>query len=99
MARMIDADLLKQHYAWWGAQDINSELKEYKEMFDQIVDAQPTTARVGQWLAIHHGEAGYSAGDFRCNICGKANPCYHVTEYCANCGAKMERRRKNVRAE
>lgn len=32
--RLIDADKLKQHYAWWN--------DEYKELFDTIVDAQPT---------------------------------------------------------
>ena len=47
MGRLIDADKLKQHYAWWGSQDINAELKEYKEMFDQIIDAQPTAREGG----------------------------------------------------
>lgn len=32
--RLIDADKLKQHYAWWN--------DESKELFDTIVDAQPT---------------------------------------------------------
>ena len=32
--RIIDADKLKQHYAWWN--------DENKELFDIIVDAQPT---------------------------------------------------------
>ena len=32
--RLIDADKLKQHYAWWN--------DENKELFDIIVDAQPT---------------------------------------------------------
>ena len=32
--RLIDADKLRQHYAWWN--------DEYKELFDTIVDAQPT---------------------------------------------------------
>ena len=32
--RLIDADKLKQHYAWWN--------DENKELFDTIVDAQPT---------------------------------------------------------
>ena len=31
--RLIDADKLKQHYAWWN--------NEEKELFDEIVDAQP----------------------------------------------------------
>ena len=32
--RLIDADKLKQHYAWWN--------DERKELFDTIVDIQPT---------------------------------------------------------
>ena len=32
--RLIDADKLKQHYAWWN--------DENKELFDTIVDLQPT---------------------------------------------------------
>jgi hypothetical protein len=34
MGRLIDVDVLKKHYAWWN--------NEEKEMFDAIVDAQPT---------------------------------------------------------
>lgn len=43
------------------------------------------------WIPIKRGEPGYSAGDFRCGVCGKACPCYHLTAYCPNCGTKMER--------
>ena len=32
--RLIDADKLKQHYAWWN--------DESKELLDAIVDIQPT---------------------------------------------------------
>lgn len=34
--RLIDADKLKQHYAWWG-EDTN-----VKKLFDEVVDAQKT---------------------------------------------------------
>lgn len=34
--RLIDADVLKSHYAWWG------EDSEQKKLFDQIIDLQPT---------------------------------------------------------
>ena len=44
--RLIDADKLKQHYAWWN--------DENKELFDAIVDIQPTIepeeAKRGKWL-------------------------------------------------
>ena len=38
--RLIDADKLKQHYAWWG--DGGEKYKERKEIFDTIIDLQPT---------------------------------------------------------
>ena len=34
--RLIDADALKAHYSWW------SDDNEYKKIFDDIIDAQPT---------------------------------------------------------
>lgn len=43
------------------------------------------------WIATNKGEAGYSAGDFRCTNCGKPNPCWKLTPYCANCGEKVEK--------
>lgn len=46
--RLIDADKLKQHYAWWN--------DENKELFDIIVDAQPTVEKQedkrGRWAHI-----------------------------------------------
>ena len=44
MSRLINADDLKQHYAWW---ENNDYMKEQKVVFDQIVDLQPT---VPQWI-------------------------------------------------
>ena len=37
--RLIDADKLKQHYAWWECTELG---KQNKQLFDDIVDAQPT---------------------------------------------------------
>lgn len=42
------------------------------------------------WIPIERGDRGYSAGDFICSECGKPCPCYHLTEYCPNCGTKMK---------
>ena len=44
----------------------------------------------GKWIPIKRGEKGYSAGDFRCSVCGEPNHCYRLTPYCAMCGAKIE---------
>ena len=51
--------------------------------------AEQLNHRKGVWQAIKRGEKGYSAGDFRCSVCGKANPCYRLTDFCPNCGADM----------
>ena len=51
-------------------------------------DSQPKRAK---WIPIAKGEYGYSAGDFRCSNCMKPNPCYRLTEFCANCGAVMNK--------
>lgn len=41
--RLIDADKLKEHYAWWA---LDPEAKKTKELFDTIIDLQPTVAEV-----------------------------------------------------
>lgn len=56
----------------------------------ELPSAQPD----GRWEIIHPGETGYSAGDFRCSVCGQPNRCYHLTKYCCNCGARMVNRGK-----
>jgi hypothetical protein len=40
--RLIDADKLKQHYSWWE--------NEQQELFDSIVDAQPTVDAEPHWI-------------------------------------------------
>jgi len=42
--RLIDAERLKRHYAWWGAKTSSDMFKEFKEIFDTIIDLQPTVA-------------------------------------------------------
>ena len=61
-----------------------------KDALENLPSAQPEPER-GFWYPIQRGEQGYSAGDFRCSVCGQPNHCSHVTKYCCNCGAKMER--------
>ena len=43
MTRLIDAEKLKKHYAWW-------EDDERRTLFDQIVDAQPTVEPEPHWI-------------------------------------------------
>ena len=50
--RPIGANHLKQHYSWWGTED------KYKQIFDQIIDAQPTMTKEDM-------ETGMTVGDFK----------------------------------
>ena len=66
MARYIDAGKLKAHYAWW---DISEEGKKQKEIFDTIIDLQPTADVVEvvrckdcrKWCICHHSDDYYCA--------------------------------------
>ena len=54
MSRLIDADKLKAHYAWWGDGNGTELSKANKEVFDTIVDLQPTAdvaeiRKDGEW--------------------------------------------------
>lgn len=40
--RLIDADKLKEHYAWLA---LDPEAKKTKELFDTIIDLQPTVVK------------------------------------------------------
>lgn len=48
------------------------------------------TPEKGFWYALEKGEKGYSAGDFKCSICGMPNVTYKAKpNFCPNCGADM----------
>lgn len=52
-----------------------------------LPDAEP---KRGYWYAIERGEHGYSAGSFRCSVCGEPNRSYSAKpNFCGNCGADM----------
>ncbi len=40
--RLIDADKLKAHYAWWEGGTREMTMDEAKSDFDTIIDLQPT---------------------------------------------------------
>lgn len=47
MARLIDADKLKAHYAWWEGGKRELTMDEAKSDFDTIIDLQPTVEPSG----------------------------------------------------
>ena len=100
--RLIDADKLKKHYAWWG--NDGAEYRERKADFDVIVDLQPTVEPTKHGRNIADGKFGWgyentSARIFLCSECGYGfDDIYLCNErdypiepnYCPNCGARMD---------
>ena len=85
MSRYIDADKLKQHYAWIRYAD-----SETADMFDNIIDQQPT-ADVrenvrGEWIEITDHEIPIVC---KCTECGWLTKDYEAFAFCPNCGADM----------
>lgn len=83
MARMIDADKLKLHYAWWDNFG-NLFMKDMKKTFDEVIDLQPTV----EAEPVKHG---YWEGDGQCSVCKEYPLARYMRNpnYCPNCGARM----------
>lgn len=81
MPKLIDADKLKEHYAWWDNED--------KKIFDTIIDLQPIVdaepVRHGRWILQTNGHG-------MCSTCGTFVDLLNgmTWEYCPQCGAKMD---------
>lgn len=88
--RLIDADKLKQHFAWWheGGEDADRQA----EIFEQIIDVQPTVEerKEGKWI-VYKAPDRYHCGLVKCQFCGEELIAeadeYH---FCPHCGARME---------
>lgn len=96
--RAINADALKEVIAtnvYLVSDCINS--KDYGMFWtggiEKAIDDQPTIEperKTGFWYALEKGDRGYSAGDFKCSVCGEPNHTWiPKPNYCPNCGAKM----------
>lgn len=87
MARLIDAEKLKAHYAWWKDGTREMTMAEAKDIIDEIVDLQPTVEKHGQWYD-EPNYLGTCRTMFFCSRCGSASN--REDPYCWHCGAKME---------
>ena len=93
--RLIDADKLKKHYAWWQGGTLEKTLDEMKRDFDTIIDLQPTVEaepiKHGRWIPYEFGNERWH----KCSVCGKADEYINdlgleaIRNYCPNCGARM----------
>ena len=87
MARYIDADLFKKNI-----KIVTPDMFEncsYCGLYDDVdikvmINEQPT-ADVQE---IKHGHWDGGFHDYYCSVCGQGE--YTKTNYCSNCGAKME---------
>lgn len=93
MPRLIDAEKLKQHYAWWADGSREMTMDEAKKDFDVIIDLQPTAD------PYSHGEWEWheNACEWYCSNCKRfAYSAYLEVisgeyKYCPHCGAKMDK--------
>ena len=60
MSRLIDADKLKQHYAWWEGGSREMTMDEAKRNFDTIIDVQPIVDIDA--ITESHEKIGYDKG-------------------------------------
>lgn len=83
MARLIDADKLKAHYAWWA----DAGNADMRDAFDTIVDLQPTVDPVkhGRWADTTE-TVGWPK--WSCSVCGGDGRGDY--EFCPWCGARMD---------
>ena len=79
--RLIDADALPKYTGYALSADEVAKAVENAPTIEE--------RKRGRWVAIVKGERGYSAGDFRCSVCDDPCKCYHLTNFCPNCGADM----------
>lgn len=89
--RLIWADALKRHYAWWKGGSREMTMDEAKNDFDTIIDLQPTAEPIkhGRWIESWGGKW------HSCSVCGGIPPFNFkgediITSYCPHCGAKMD---------
>jgi rubrerythrin len=92
MARLIDADKLKKHYAWWQGGTLEKTLDEMKRDFDTIIDLQPTV----EAEPIKHGRWETVRAYPNVIMCSECNTPYErrefvaIPNYCPNCGARCD---------
>lgn len=88
--RLISADKLKAHYAWWEGGTREMTMGEAKKDFDTIIDLQSTIEAEPK-----HGRWETPKGYPNVLLCSECNTPYEKKEfvvtpnYCPNCGADM----------
>lgn len=89
--RLIDADalkeIIKEEFDGCCVYDVDESEVIYD--FNDIVDRTPTvdTVKHGYWINAGHDEWSHYR---KCSVCGKLIVNMSKTNYCPDCGAKMD---------
>lgn len=91
MARYIDADAINARLDYCVKEGMGSTIAfTFKHIIDETPTADVRENVRGFWYALEKGDRGYSAGDFKCSICGEPNHTWlPKPNFCPNCGADM----------
>ena len=87
MGKLIDADKLKAHYSWWKDGTREMTMGEAKDIFDEIVDMQPTAGKQGRWYDVSN-YLGTGKAMYVCSECAAGSS--REDPYCWHCGARMD---------
>lgn len=91
--RLINADKLVEYKAS-GILDLTEWQKGWNDAIDTIMGETPTVdavvVRHGYW--VKKWNTFFKQDVWHCDVCEKGSPLKY--DYCPNCGAKMDRERK-----
>ena len=96
MARLIDADELKKRYAWWSEEHASEMFREFKYIFDMVIDNQPTVEPEKPKKLKWRAEAEYSRDNgvasthYYCPFCREESWYVGDYHYCPYCGGRVE---------
>lgn len=99
--RVIDADALRDRM-YHDTFETDSDMQKWDggcwiryKLFENAIEEAPTIEqqperKKGFWYTLKKGDKGYSAGDFKCSVCGEPNHTWlPKPKFCPNCGADM----------
>lgn len=89
ISRQDAIDALQERYKLHDWDDDGEAKAECGAIIREIY-ALPSAQKMGFWYALEKGDKGYSAGDFKCSVCGEPNHTWlPKPNFCPNCGADM----------
>ena len=84
--RLIDADALVEHKVTGVIGNLSGDfMPGFAIAMAPTIEAEPV--RHGRWVLVGADKRG-RGGVFNCTTCNRCRP--HKSDYCPNCGAKMD---------